>query len=432
MVILDSGRRNLGNGPDFLDARIRLEGIEMRGDVECHLQWEDWYRHGHSGDRRYRQTILHVVWQPPAGLPAALAKQFPHLVLSASLSLPLKSWLGEMQRLEDSGKEPVGGEIPAISPARLQSLAWQRFRRKCDEMQQRVYQGDWDSALYAGLACALGYRQNSIPFEQLMRQLPPQRLWALLHPLHRSPLLIWALLGWQSGLFERPLPAGFEPQKRSLNKILNEYSANLPYNRQTILNWQFSRVRPNNSPYLRLAGLAQLLYENQPVSLFTRLQRLLSARRPPGKVWPNLEDSLRPALSPAFQPYLCGLLGIRKIPSSAMGRQRARQVWANILLPLFTIWACYAGSSGFAAYLEDLYFCLPAAGESGLKFDRKNGQRRYAWQEQGLLEYRRRRTSTGKKTIDIPRPASYYFKEAAAAAGSTFHPNTYTGAEHVV
>jgi hypothetical protein len=61
LIILDSGKRNDGPGPDILGSRILLDDFEMSGDVEMHMAAEDWYVHGHHHDKRYDRVILHVI-----------------------------------------------------------------------------------------------------------------------------------------------------------------------------------------------------------------------------------------------------------------------------------------------------------------------------------------------------------------------------------
>ena len=67
--ILDPGRWNFQEGPDFREAVIALDGQRRHGDVEIHLHETDWRRHGHGEDPNFRNVILHVVLFPdPRGM----------------------------------------------------------------------------------------------------------------------------------------------------------------------------------------------------------------------------------------------------------------------------------------------------------------------------------------------------------------------------
>ena len=59
--IVHPGTLNKTDGPDFLNARIRIGGILWVGSVELHLEARGWKQHGHHQDEKYNQVVLHVV-----------------------------------------------------------------------------------------------------------------------------------------------------------------------------------------------------------------------------------------------------------------------------------------------------------------------------------------------------------------------------------
>ena len=59
--VLSPGRWNRMPGPDFLNAKLELNGSPLHGDVEVHGKTSDWISHGHGGDPAYDGVILHVV-----------------------------------------------------------------------------------------------------------------------------------------------------------------------------------------------------------------------------------------------------------------------------------------------------------------------------------------------------------------------------------
>ncbi len=61
LVILNPGRTNNGDGPDFKQASIRMDDLVFHGDIEIHLESSGWYNHHHHEDARYDKVILHVV-----------------------------------------------------------------------------------------------------------------------------------------------------------------------------------------------------------------------------------------------------------------------------------------------------------------------------------------------------------------------------------
>lgn len=59
--IYETGFQNNGAGPDFLGARIYIDGLEWHGSVEIHKTAKEWFRHSHHLDSNFNNVILHVV-----------------------------------------------------------------------------------------------------------------------------------------------------------------------------------------------------------------------------------------------------------------------------------------------------------------------------------------------------------------------------------
>ncbi|MCD7916409.1 MAG: DUF2851 family protein [Tannerellaceae bacterium] len=61
VTILDPGIHNTDAGPDFFNAKLKIEDTVWVGNVEIHSKASDWHQHKHSLDKRYDSIILHVV-----------------------------------------------------------------------------------------------------------------------------------------------------------------------------------------------------------------------------------------------------------------------------------------------------------------------------------------------------------------------------------
>ncbi len=61
VFILHPGRRNRHEGPDIYDAVLQINGKMYTGEIECHLDSKDWFRHGHDKQNTFAEVILHVV-----------------------------------------------------------------------------------------------------------------------------------------------------------------------------------------------------------------------------------------------------------------------------------------------------------------------------------------------------------------------------------
>ena len=61
--VLFAGQLNSNQGPDFLDAKIKIGNTTWAGMVELHIKTSDWIKHNHQSDKNYNNVMLHVVWE---------------------------------------------------------------------------------------------------------------------------------------------------------------------------------------------------------------------------------------------------------------------------------------------------------------------------------------------------------------------------------
>ena len=80
--IIDPGLHNENAGPDFFNAKIRVEGTVWVGNVEIHTCSSDWNRHGHNRDEKYDNVILHVVEKADVDIFTSDGKKIPPLEIS--------------------------------------------------------------------------------------------------------------------------------------------------------------------------------------------------------------------------------------------------------------------------------------------------------------------------------------------------------------
>ena len=62
IIIIDNGKYNCNEGPDFLNAHIKIDDIDIYGHIEIHVNSSDWIKHNHDNNVKYNNVILHVVF----------------------------------------------------------------------------------------------------------------------------------------------------------------------------------------------------------------------------------------------------------------------------------------------------------------------------------------------------------------------------------
>lgn len=270
--VLDPGIPNRNQGPDFLDARIRVGRTIWCGPVELHVRAGDWRHHGHDGDPQYGNVILHVVWEDDVGA----ACPVPVLELGGRIPRLLEdTYLGWMRNLR---RIPCEDQLlsQGLSPSRawLTGLLEERLRRRSDEIVSRLAMcgGDWETAFWWQLARNFGYRVNADAFEDMARSLHPTLLGRNRHSIQQ----LEALLLGQCGLLEvRPTDAYVELLQREYRFLKHKYGIH-PVKAQV----KFLRMRPQNFPTVRLAQLAMLLHGvERPFSKLIAVQTLEEAER---------------------------------------------------------------------------------------------------------------------------------------------------------
>lgn len=269
VCVLDPGVLNHDSGPDFFNAKIRIDDTEWAGNVEIHVKASDWFRHGHDNDPNYDSVILHVVatddkdvfrsdGEPVPTVELKVRKSLLDFISTLSDRIDSVRCQSQLHRLSDFSKTDW-----------LQSLAMERLQTKASRINN-IYNStgsDWEQTCFITLARSLGFGLNSQPFEILASELPLK----ILHHHSDNRFQLEAIVFGKAGLLD---PS---------TEIFNEYYQHLcreflflarkyglrPDNPSV---WKLSRTRPQNFPHRRLAYLASAAFGG-----FALMRRLLDA-----------------------------------------------------------------------------------------------------------------------------------------------------------
>lgn len=254
LIIRDPGTWNHDQGPDFLNARILLDGTTWAGNIEIHVKSSQWYQHRHQTDPAYNNVILHVVWEDDT---PRLSASLPTLVLQDRVSAIL---LDRYEQLMQAGGQLVCQEwLPEITAAYWagwkQQLALERIQRKAQELLKlyKACNRNWNDACWCWMARYMGSVVNGDFFEQVAKSLPSRIL-----ARHKDQVIhLEALLLGQANLLKE---ANSDPYVQLLQReylfLQNKYQLPELHGRMQKL-----RMRPSAFPEVRLAQLAMLWHK---------------------------------------------------------------------------------------------------------------------------------------------------------------------------
>lgn len=257
--ILDPGTHNNNRGPDFSNARIRMDGIMWAGNIEVHTEAGDWYRHRHHTDPVYNTTILHVVERADVD---SILMENGQPVPQVVVEVPGEVRANYMELLATTDYPRCHRFVPEIPSIKVH--AWldallaermeTRSRRILDILQE--CRGDWEQTTFITLARNFGFGLNGDVFE----------LWAKSIPMpaarkHRDDLLqIESLFLGMAGLIDRETDEERRERLGAEFRFLS-HKFTLPPSMDPSL-WHYLRTRPCNFPDVRIRQLARLFHED--------------------------------------------------------------------------------------------------------------------------------------------------------------------------
>lgn len=266
--VVDVGLHNQNAGPDFFNAKVKIDDTLWVGNVEIHQRSSDWYLHGHEHDARYNNVVLHVVAEADREVQTQSGLWLPQLVIS----VPETVVTSYRELLATDMYPPCYRIIPDLSRLTVHSwmaaLQTERLEQKTQAIVQRVEHcnGSWEDAYFTTLARNFGFGINGDAFEQWAQYVPLSAVGK-----HRDDLFqIEAIFMGQAGLLTLDaVPARYHDtalQEGYFTKLKNEYTYLAHKFSLTPMNasaWRFLRLRPQNFPHVRISQLANLYYERR-------------------------------------------------------------------------------------------------------------------------------------------------------------------------
>jgi hypothetical protein len=138
LEIIDTGLANRNAGPDFFNAKIKLDGVLWVGNIEIHTHSSDWMKHGHHTDKAYDNVILHVATHIDADVQRNNGETIPQL----QLDCPDHVRANFDELIATDSYPPCYRIIPSLSS--LTSHSWmsalqiERFEQKNAQLTERL------------------------------------------------------------------------------------------------------------------------------------------------------------------------------------------------------------------------------------------------------------------------------------------------------
>lgn len=296
--VIDPGLHNHNAGPDFFNAKVKIDGTLWVGNVEIHDKASDWYVHGHDKDGRYDNVILHIAGQ----IDTTVQTSNGHLLPQMQLDVPQKVKNHYQELITIDQYPPCYQIIPQLTTLMIHSwmnaLQTERLEQKTEAIQQRVDQcnGSWESAYFVTLARNYGFGINGEAFETWARSIP---LLDVDH--HRDNLFqIEAIFMGQAGLLELDaIPERYQQEALKegyFTKLRDEYiylAHKFSLHPMDFKLWRFLRLRPQNFPHIRIAQLANLYFQRK-----AGLSQLLEC-----DTVEKMENSLKTSVTPYWETH---------------------------------------------------------------------------------------------------------------------------------
>ena len=253
--VIDTGLANTDAGPDFFNAKLKLDGVLWIGNIEIHERSSDWFKHGHHADTGYNSVILHIASEIDTEISRSNGERIPQI----QLICPEAVRTNYKELLETDSYPPCYRIIPSLSPftahSWMSALQMERFEQKATLLNERLKrcQGNWEDAFFITLARNFGFGLNGDAFETWAHQLPFRAV-----DKHRNDLFqIEAIFFGQAGILEDSDGDGYYLRLKKEYTYLQHKFGLIPMDASL---WRFLRLRPANFPHIRIAQLACLYH----------------------------------------------------------------------------------------------------------------------------------------------------------------------------
>ena len=346
--VIDHGTRNYDSGPDYKNAKVKIGGKTLTGDVEIHRDFKNWAEHSHPKDRRYNSVILHVVlWDSDERTPPKLRikRDLPTVILSNHLTTSIHDiWQDVISKPSAKFRLPCFDcnqlADDELIIKWLGKLAIERLNLKTERIKNRLNElscsgsvvlknkSIWEQALYEFIFEALGFSKNKEQMLKLSSNLALELIKK--HSAGKTTDIQSLLYGAGGLLFD---VRSRDPYIDEIKSKWKDIEPKLKIARLERSFWNFFGHRPQNFPTLRLAYGSQLIYNLINKELFRRIIGLFSNRLlKPRELFSGLFELCAPQPDKYWHSHY-DFGKSSKSPNTLGGKQRITDIIINVLIP---------------------------------------------------------------------------------------------------
>ncbi|AZB35193.1 DUF2851 family protein [Chryseobacterium bernardetii] len=339
--IIEFGKWNKDAGPDFLDSKIKINGLVLAGNIELHIRSSDWIFHNHSQDPNYQNIILHVVFQHDIEISQLSDQKVPTLELKHYID---ENIIWKYERLINGNQFIACESIFSKDKIPVnfhEGNILKKLEEKSAEFEQSLvlYKNNFEAVLFHSLSYSFGLKVNAYIFRQIAESVD----YGIINKIRQNPLQLEALLFGISGWLTSPEDGQMKIWKREFDFLKAKFKLS-----DLIFHPKFLRLRPPNFPTIRLSQLADL-YRQQ--NLFSKIME--------AEHIDELYDIFKSVKASEYWDCHFNFGTISKVQPKTLTKDFIDLIILNTILPLKYVYHKYH-SEEIVDKIIDLYQNIPA------------------------------------------------------------------------
>ena len=383
LTIIFPGWYNRGWGPDFTEARIRIDSVEYFGDVEIHIAESSWMNHQHHQDSAYNKVVLHVFFKKDGkNTTNQFGQPLPSLHLGGSA-------LETFWKRHDIRRSVMMKELPGacglfLTKARypkIQNLIFQaaeeRLLIKAADMGEGMITTDYETQedlLFKSICRSAGYAAFSEPFVQLAQVYPYSQIIKLFRSMHRQNRIevLGRWLGFM-GILDTVDSSDVHDTLRREWLAFQQFWSTIKDAETVCKPLPRRPYRPLNHPLRRLTGLYYHLEKVQFHGLVKSWLKFIydcrivieQRTRQRASVLALLDEMFpQPEWDPLSHMLFATSSRLAESSMRLLGKQRQLIILVNSIIPFFLHWSKLKQDRELERTLFDLFLLLPAEGKN--------------------------------------------------------------------